>query len=145
MNKIANLQTHTKYETLTELNYNGPVSRITKFPFFFSKNAGELRFIILGRKMGQEPFTTHTTHHTPHCLTDYIRIPIIYWHSCFNVEGDQCLRKKGMKLRFACSSIIFLMGELDKAWQANPWQGENEHNGINVGSIRWASVLERKC
>ena len=61
MNKIANLQTHTKYETLTELNYNGPVSRITKFPIFFSKNARELRFIILGRKMGQEPFTTHTT------------------------------------------------------------------------------------
>ena len=30
---------------------------------FFFKTAGELPFIIL-RKKGQEPFTTHTTHHT---------------------------------------------------------------------------------
>jgi len=31
---------------------------------FFFKTAGELPFIILRRKKGQEPFTTHTTHHT---------------------------------------------------------------------------------
>jgi hypothetical protein len=37
-------------------------------------------------------------------------------YSCFSVGRRPMFKKKGMKLRFACSSIIiFLMGELDKA------------------------------